>query len=65
MCGKNFRFQILHKKKHKIHTKNHIIRVNHEAKTVKGVRMHEFWVCAYKSQNFAQGQENFCVVARP
>ena len=21
--------------------------------------MHKFWVCAYKSQDFAQGQENF------
>ena len=28
-------------------------------KTVKEVKMHKCWVCAYKSQDFAQGQENF------
>ena len=28
-------------------------------KTVKDVKMHKLWVSAYKSQDFAQGQENF------
>ena len=50
---------MLRKKKRKNHTKNHIICVNHEEKAVKEVNMHKFWVCAYKSQDFAQGQENF------
>ena len=33
-------------------------------KTVKEVKMHKFLVCAYKSQDFAQSEKNFCEVAR-
>ena len=32
--------------------------MNHEAKTVKKVKMLKCWVCAYTSQDFVQGQEN-------
>ena len=42
--GLNFRFEILRKKKSKNHTKNHILCVNHEAKTVKEVKMNKLWV---------------------
>ena len=38
---------------------SHIICVNHEGKMVKEVKMHRFLVCTYKSQDFAQIQENF------
>ena len=30
-----------------------------EEKTVKEVNMHKFLVCAWKSQDFAQGQKKF------
>ena len=30
-----------------------------EKKTVKEVKIHTFLLCAYKSQNVAQSQENF------
>ena len=35
--GHNFSFEILRKKTCKKHTKNHMICVNHEAKTVKEI----------------------------
>ena len=34
--------------------------MNHEEeKTVKEVKMHKFFVCAYKPKKFAQSQANF------
>ena len=57
-------FKFFAKKKCKTHTKNHVIYVNHEEKTVKEVNMWKVLVQAYKSQDFAQS-ENFCGVARP
>ena len=33
--------------------------MKHEEKTVKVVKMHHWLVCAYKSEDFAQSQENF------
>ena len=32
--------------------------MNPEEKTVKEVNIHDFFVCAFKSQDFAQSQEN-------
>ena len=54
-----FSFEILHKKEKKSHKKNHIICVKHAEQTVKGVEMHNFFVCAYKSQDCMQSQEKF------
>ena len=33
--------------------------MNHEEKNVKEVKMHNFFVCAYKSHDFEQSQEHF------
>ena len=33
--------------------------MNHEEKMVKEVKMHNFLLSAYNSQDFAQSQENF------
>ena len=59
--GQNFSFEFMCRKKCKNITKNHIICVKHEEKTVKEVKMHEFLVCAYKSQDFAQSQTIFAL----
>ena len=40
--GQNFNFEILPKKKCTNHTRNHIICVNHEEKSVKEVKIHDF-----------------------
>ena len=37
----------------------HIICVNQEENTVKEVKIHDFFVCTFKSQDFAQIPENF------
>ena len=47
------------KKKSKNITKNHLICVTHEEKTVKEVKVHTFLVCACISQDFAQSQKIF------
>ena len=39
--------------------RNHLICVKHEEKTVKVIKMHQFLVCTYKSQDFAQSLEIF------
>ena len=45
--------------------KNHLlIAKNDEKKTVKAVEINIFLVCAWKSQNFAQSQNNFFAVAQ-
>ena len=59
MRGQNFSFEMLRKKKCKYIIKNHQIRVKHEEKTVKDVKMNHFVVCACKFQDFAQSQKNF------
>ena len=58
-AGKNFSFEILGKKKCKNITKNHLICVKREEKTVKEVKMHKLLVCACNSQDFEQGQKKF------
>ena len=40
--GQNFSFEILCRKKCRNITKNHLICVKHEEKTVKEVKMHKF-----------------------
>ena len=40
-------------------TKNHLLCVKHEEKTVKEVKMHTFLVCTCKSKDFAQSQKIF------
>ena len=59
MQVQNFSFKILHKKKSINVTKNQLICVKHEEKTVKEVKMHKFLVWAGKIQDFAQSQTNF------
>ena len=57
MHGQNFNFEILRKKKWKNITKNHLMCVKMKKKTVKEVKMHNFFICACKSQDFAQSQK--------
>ena len=59
MGGQKYSFEILRKKKCKNITKNHLICVKHEEKNAKKVKIHKFFVCACKSQDFAQSQKFF------
>ena len=50
LCGQSFSFEILHNKKCKNLTKNHIICVKHKENYCKKVKMHKFLFFAYKSK---------------
>ena len=57
--GQNFSFKMLCKKKLKNITKITYYVWKMKKTTVKEVKMHNFLVCACKSQDFTQSQKNF------